>query len=220
MQSNSWGNTQQRWVSSGFPFTIFVMASMFASALLLTVRPDIYRGLMFVAPQTVAHPWTFLTYPLLSSAQPSIFTLLFDIGLTYFFCSSLERSWGTKAFALFFVSISVVSGLSLWAGTVLLGGALPADNLFPVAGAAVVWGVAQFRRADEPVFCSATRHLLRRHRGAIHPVQLCSRRRLGRRAVCSCWLSGRVRLAQIWNHLPHSKLEQRSDSNGAPDGAP
>ena len=142
MQSNSWGNTQQRWVSSGFPFTIFVMVAMFLSAILLTIRPDIYASLMFAAPSTVGHPWTFLTYPLLSSAIPTVFTLLFDIGLTYFFCSSLERSWGTKAFALFFASISVVSALSLWSGAVLLHGSLPAENLLPVAGAAVVWAFA------------------------------------------------------------------------------
>ena len=139
MQSNSWGNTQQRWTTSGFPFTIFVMACMFLSAILLTISPAIYQKLMFVAPETAFKPWTFFTYPLLSSAQPNVFNLLFDLGLTYLFCSSLERMWGSKTFAIFFFAMSLVSGLALWAGSLLIKVPLFADNLLPVASAAVVW---------------------------------------------------------------------------------
>ena len=146
MQSNSWGNTQQRWTASGFPFTIFVMVAMFVTALLSTIaaaRPLI-GGMIFVAPNTLSHPWTLLTYPLVGT--PMFFSLLFDIGLTYFFCSSIERAWGTKAFALFFISIGIVSALSLCVGASLLKAPLFADNLFPVVGAAVVWGLLN---ADE-----------------------------------------------------------------------
>ena len=146
MQSNSWGNTQQRWTASGFPFTIFMMASVFATAVLLTTSfaPTIFENFSFFGPGDLARPWKMLLYPLLGA--PDIFALLFTIGMTYLFCSSLERAWGTKAFALFYVAISVISALSISLGGAVLGGGLPADHLFVVAGAAVVWG---FLNAEE-----------------------------------------------------------------------
>lgn len=140
MQSNPWGQTQQRWVASGFPFTIFMMAALFATAVMSTIpaaRP-LLDNFMFRAPEDLARPWKMLLYPLLGT--PSLFSLLFDVGMTYLFCSSLERGWGTKAFALFYAAIAVISALSISAGAAILGGAFFADNLFVVAGAAVVWG--------------------------------------------------------------------------------
>ena len=140
MQSNSWSKTQQRWVTSGFPFTIFMMASLFATAVATTIpaaRPFL-ENFFFVGPGDLAQPWKMLLYPL--RGTPSLFSLLFDVGMTYLFCSSLERSWGTKAFALFYVAISVISALSISAGAALLGTEFVAANLFVVAGAAVVWG--------------------------------------------------------------------------------
>ena len=146
MQSNPWNNTRQRWTASGFPFTIFIMASVFATAVLLTTKSalTILEQFSFVGPQDLARPWKMLLYPLLGA--PDIFALLFTIGMTYLFCSSLERAWGTKAFALFYVAISIISALSISLGGYLLGGGLPADHLFVVAGAAVVWG---FLNAEE-----------------------------------------------------------------------
>ena len=141
MQSNSWGQTQQRWTASGFPFTIFVMAAIFATAVLSTIpaAAPFLSNFFFVGPTDLARPWKMLLYPLMGT--PDIFALLFDIGMTYLFCSSIERAWGTKAFVLFFATISVISALSISFGATVLGGALFADSLFAVAGAAVVWGV-------------------------------------------------------------------------------
>ena len=146
MQSNNWGNTQQRWVASGFPFSIFVMASVFATAVLSTIPSvaPILEQFVFFAPQDIARPWTMLLYTL--RGTPSIFSLLFQIGLTYLFCTSLERSWGTKAFALFYIFISVISALSISLGAAILGRPMMADPLFAVVGAAVVWG---FLNAEE-----------------------------------------------------------------------
>ena len=146
MQSNPWNNTRQRWTASGFPFTIFVMASIFATAVLYTIPAAVpfLSNFFFVGPADLAKPWKMLLYPLLGT--PGIFALLFDIGLTYLFCSSLERAWGTKAFALFFISIAVISALSISIGGAILGRPIFADSLFAVAGAAVVWG---FLNAEE-----------------------------------------------------------------------
>lgn len=146
MQSNSWGNTQQRWTTSGFPFTIFVMASVFVTAVLSTIPAvaPILQNFIFLAPQDIARPWTMLLYTL--RGEPSIFSLLFQIGMTYLFCTSLERSWGTKAFALFYLFIGVISALSISLGAAILGRPMMADPLFAVIGAAVVWG---FLNAEE-----------------------------------------------------------------------
>ncbi len=140
MQSNPWGNTQQRWTASGFPFTIFMMAATFLTAILSTIpaAAPLLSNFFFVGPTDLARPWKMLLYPLMGT--PDIFALLFDLGMTYLFCSSLERSWGTKAFALFYVTISIISALSISVGGAVLGGPIFADNLFVVAGAAVVWG--------------------------------------------------------------------------------
>ena len=138
MQSNSWGNTQQRWTASGFPFSIFVMVAIGLTAFLALVAPALYGSLMFVAPTSLSQPWSVLTYPLVGA--PSIWTI-FDIGLVYFFCGSLERAWGTKPFALFFVAMSVVCALSLSLGASVIGQSLFAVSLLPVVCAAVVWGL-------------------------------------------------------------------------------
>ena len=136
MQSNSWGNTQQRWVASGFPFTIALMALTLLTALVAVFAPQFYQNLMFLAPISLNKPWTLLTYSVLGT--PSIF-ILFDIGLLYWFGSSLERSWGTKAFALFWIFVSVVSALSLCLGAFLLKQPIIALPILPMAGAAFVW---------------------------------------------------------------------------------
>lgn len=137
MQSNSWGNTQQRWVASGFPFTIALMVLTLFTALLAVFAPLFYQSLMFLAPASLAKPWTLLTYSILGT--PSIF-ILFDIGLLYWFGSSLERSWGTKAFVMFWIFISIVSALSLSLGAALLNAPfVPALPILPMAGAAFVW---------------------------------------------------------------------------------
>ncbi len=143
MQSNSWGNAQQRWTASGFPVTIGLVVLTFLTALLAVFAPRFYQSLMFSAPESLARPWTILTYTFLGT--PSIF-VIFDIGLIYWFGSSLERAWGTKAFALFWVSISVISALSLCVGASVLNQPLFALPILPLAGAAVVWA---FLNADE-----------------------------------------------------------------------
>ncbi len=143
MQSNSWGNTQQRWTNSGFPVTIALMVLVFLTALMAVFAPRFYQSLMFLAPASLARPWTTLTYSFLGA--PSIFTL-FDIGLIYWFGSSLERAWGTKAFSLFWITISVISALSLSLGASVLNQPLVALPILPLAGAAVVWA---FLNAEE-----------------------------------------------------------------------
>ena len=143
MQSNNWGNTQQRWIASGFPFSIALMVLMLVTALLAVFAPQFYQSLAFFAPVSLNKPWTLLTYSFLGT--PSIF-IIFDIGLLYWFGSSLERSWGTKAFALFWIFVSVVSALSLCLGALLLKQPIIALPILPMAGAAFVWA---FLNSDE-----------------------------------------------------------------------
>ena len=116
------------------------MVSLFVTAIISTTAlAPVLTNFVFVAPGDLARPWTMVLYPLLG--MPDALALLFDLGIIYLFCSSLERAWGTKSFSIFFVSISVISALALCLGAKVLGRPLPAENLLPVVGAAVVWGL-------------------------------------------------------------------------------
>lgn len=145
MQSNPWSNVQQRWTTSGFPFTIGLMVLLGLTSFLPLFSRNFYFGLKFVAPQSLQTPWTLLTYSGLGF--PSIF-ILFTLGAFYFFCGSLERSWGTKAFSLFWISISVISALAIALGASVLKTPLEALYILPLAGAIVVWGLLN---ADERI---------------------------------------------------------------------
>ncbi|PQV63134.1 integral membrane protein (DUF1751) [Abditibacterium utsteinense] len=141
MRSDSWTNTQRSWLQTGFPFTIALMVLKFLSLFLGTAAPLAAFGsyLGFIAPDSLFRPWTFLTYAALSELP--FLHFLFDIGLTYFFCSSIERAWGTSKFALFFGALTLTTSLSLFFGALGLRQVFVADALIPIAACGVAWGM-------------------------------------------------------------------------------
>jgi membrane associated rhomboid family serine protease len=60
----------------------------------------------FSAPEHWLQPWRLLTYPLVTWG--SIIGLIFDGFLLWMVGGSLERSWGTKTLAVFYLALSVV----------------------------------------------------------------------------------------------------------------
>ena len=86
---------------------------------------------MVFSGRSVLHaPWTLLTYSLVS---PEAFSFWFVINLVFFWLSggSLERSWGSQRFAIFFFALTLASSLSLLAGSLLLHGPLlPLNGVF------------------------------------------------------------------------------------------
>ncbi|HEX8463347.1 MAG TPA: DUF1751 domain-containing protein [Abditibacterium sp.] len=141
MRPDTWNNTQRAWLQTGFPFTIALMVLKFLSLFLFTAESGftLASQLMFIAPDSLLRPWTLFTYPLLSGLP--FLSFLFDIGITYWFCSSLERAWGTAKFALFFGAVALTSALALSLGALLFQTQFGAEDLLPIAAAAVAWGM-------------------------------------------------------------------------------
>lgn len=80
----------------------------------------------------LTHPWALVLYTLY---PPGPIGLLFW-GFTFWqFAGSLERSWGTGRFVLFFIAISVISALSVMLGDYVLHLGIPLVTfLLPLAG--------------------------------------------------------------------------------------
>lgn len=81
-------------------------------------------------------PWTILTYPLLGLC--GVLCLLFQGYWMWVAGGSLERSWGTRRFALYFFTMSVISAIGIGAGALLIGRDIGLAGLWlPIAGVTV-----------------------------------------------------------------------------------
>lgn len=84
------------------------------------------------------HYWTLLTYPVAETQLLGVLMLgvwMWSLG------GSLERSWGTPAFARFFCMVTLATSLSVWVGGLILnypGFVLHGLNL-PLVGLSVAW---------------------------------------------------------------------------------
>jgi membrane associated rhomboid family serine protease len=131
MQSNSWSRAQYAWQQSGSPLTLAIIVINFITMVLVTFRVPIGEWLAFIVPGSLARPWTVLTYPLLSA---SILQMLFYGLFLYWIGSSLERSWGTRFYAIYFGAMSVISALGIALGYYVLQVQFDwAENWLPVA---------------------------------------------------------------------------------------
>ena len=90
----------------------------------------------FMAPVSWLQPWRALTYPIL---MPGIFALLFDGLALWWFGGSLERSWGTRNFAIFWVLVSLVSALSLSLGALVIGQTVSVASWLPLSAMVLAW---------------------------------------------------------------------------------
>jgi len=99
----------------------------------------------FATPLALAHPWTFFTYPLVGKyccGAMSVLSLLFACLWLAGVGGSLERSWGTRTFAIFFFLVSGFSALGLLAGGFLSHSAPTAAGLWlPIAGVTVAFAM-------------------------------------------------------------------------------
>lgn len=108
----------------GIPVTCALLAINLLTFLAAFFSPEIagpiLMGKVIFTIENFFHaPWTLLTYPLV--ALPP-FSLMLVINLVFFWLSggSLERSWGSGRFAIFFFAITLFSSLSLLLGGLLL----------------------------------------------------------------------------------------------------
>lgn len=113
------------------PLTYGLIAANFITLVLITFRLLDPSWLMLSVPGASARPWTLLTYPLVSFG---IMGMLFYGMWLYFIGSALERAWGTVNYAVFFIVVTVVSGISMEIGALLTRHHLTVINWLPMAG--------------------------------------------------------------------------------------
>ena len=125
------------WQRSGFPLTLSLIVIKFILMALYSFRVPVAELFTFTTPQDWQQPWRVLTYPFTAF---DIMEVLFSGITLYFFAGSLERSWGTRTFALFLALVSVVTALGLTLGAFLAG--IPAwrvDSWLIIAAIVVAW---------------------------------------------------------------------------------
>jgi len=88
-----------------------------------------------------ASPWTLLTYALLGSRDGPI-SLLFAGYWLWIAGGSLERSWGSTRFALYFFTTCAISALGIFAGALVThDSAVLAGLWLPLAGVTVAFAM-------------------------------------------------------------------------------
>jgi membrane associated rhomboid family serine protease len=72
---------------------------------------EFFEGFAYNTEDGLAEPWTLVTYGLLN---PDPWLLLAVSLLLYYFTGALERIWGTRKIALFFLSVVLLIPLLYW----------------------------------------------------------------------------------------------------------
>ncbi|MCE5199305.1 MAG: rhomboid family intramembrane serine protease [Armatimonadota bacterium] len=117
------------------------VATLLAAALSGSAASLLFAFLGFNTPTFLQTPWTMLTYPLV---WPSVNPLaVFFAGYWLWFAGgSLERSWGTKRFAGYFFTMSAISALGLFAGSILTHVPISTFGLWlPLAGVTISYAM-------------------------------------------------------------------------------
>ena len=115
------------------------MVITFAVMVLCVFAPGFVEWIDFRTVQDLAQPWRLFTYIFFPPA--GLFGLLFRVGFLYWIFGSLERSWGTRIFAVFAAAATVIPVLGLLAGSAIARTPIFCDPSLPVAAGAVAWGL-------------------------------------------------------------------------------
>ena len=129
----------------GAPITLALLGANIAAFLAAfffrpIVMPFLETEMAFNLSNVFHAPWTLLTYPLIS-VPPFSFWLVITWGFFWLSGSSLERSWGSPRYLLFFFGVTLFSSLSLlMGGLALRRDILPLNDLFlPLTGLIVAF---------------------------------------------------------------------------------
>lgn len=141
--SSSMDNLRDYFTRGGIPVTITLLAISFLTFLVIFFSPStaplISHYLLFSSLDVLHAPWTIFTYPLVAGP----FSLWLIIIWAFFWMTggSLERSWGSARFVVFFFAVTAITALS-----VLLGGflmhtpvGLPGDIFLPLMALVVAF---------------------------------------------------------------------------------
>ncbi len=129
-------NLQRLLFRGGIPVTTALLLVNAATFLLAFMLPSLmqffWQWVSCQMPIAFLRPWTLLTYPLvyLDTTAQGFFNFLFGGFTLWSLGGSLERSWGSQKYGLFFFVMSLVSALCLLLGSVLLGQPYPLFGFF------------------------------------------------------------------------------------------
>lgn len=130
---------------------IVLITNLLTFLALLFFRSGLFVALLsFRSSDFFLMPWTAITYPLVWGSS-DLLGLLFGGYWMWMAGGSLERSWGTLRFGIFFFLMSAISALGLLAGSTLLGQEVWLNNLWvPLAGVTV--GFAMLNPEQQVLF--------------------------------------------------------------------
>jgi membrane associated rhomboid family serine protease len=124
------------WLRTGAPLTVAIIAINFLTMALTAFRVPVAEYFALVIPQALVRPWTLLTYPFVST---DVIGMIF-YGLALFFIGgSLERSWGSRFYALYFLAMTIITALGLTLGAFLLRAPVAVSNWMPIAALLLAW---------------------------------------------------------------------------------
>lgn len=97
--------------------------------------------LMFDPQAAIGRPWTFFTYPLVAQGF-GVISMLFAGYWLWVAGGSLERSWGTRTFGIYFFGMSAITALSLFVGYIITSYPISLAGLWlPIAGVTVAFAM-------------------------------------------------------------------------------
>jgi len=126
------------WFYEGdYPLTKAIIVANIATLIAGMSRAPVAQWLGFFAPDSLRMPWTLVTYPLVSLDPIG---LIFYGLMLWWICGSLERSWGTRTYAVFFATISAISALGISAGAAILKtSSIPVSSNLALGAMVVAW---------------------------------------------------------------------------------
>lgn len=141
--SSAMDNLRDYFTRGGIPVTIALLAVSFLTFLVTffspAVRGIISRYMLFSSSNVLHAPWTIFTYPLVAGG----FSLWLIIIWAFFWMTggSLERSWGSVRFAVFFFAVTAVTALSVLLGGIIIRTpiGLPGDIFLPLMALVVAF---------------------------------------------------------------------------------
>ena len=148
---NDWQAQARRFfLRGGNPLTLAIIAVTVVTWFINLSVPAGLAPAHFLAFSSATWPlpfvWTPITWPLAAVGSP--INVLFGALWFFTFAGSLERSWGTRTFGLFFAAVSIVSALTYGLGGLLLHSAVTLTGLWvAVAAPTVAWCVINRRES-------------------------------------------------------------------------
>lgn len=122
--------------SDRMPLTKILIVANALALLIFSVFLKGLDGLFIFDPQILpVMPWTLLTYPFIGR---DIISVLFSGYWLWFAGGSLERSWGTRKFTIYFFSLAAISAIGLYLGYLVTGANVSLLGLWlPLAGVTI-----------------------------------------------------------------------------------